>query len=180
MYAGRGLSIAALMLACTQASAQDTTFPHRREGLWDVATVTERPEKVPKVNMRMCVDRATDAELMTYGLKMSKDTCQRYDVTRKGQTWTIESECKIGSVSSTGRTQISGDFQASVKTRTEGTSVGLPGTNGRQRVVITQMARWVSEACEGMKPGDITLDGGIKINVKQLKQLQKLLPGLIR
>jgi hypothetical protein len=31
-----------------------------------------------------------------------------------------------------------------------------------------------------MKPGDIVMDGGIKLNVKQLKQLQKLLPGLIR
>jgi hypothetical protein len=173
------LATAAAVLA-SEAMAQDAGFPPRREGLWEVITITEKPDKVPKVTARMCVDRATDADLMGYGLKMSKDTCPRYETSRKGQTWVIDSQCKVGPVTTTGKAQVSGDFQANVKVRMDGTTEGMPGTNGPQPLRMTQTARWVAEACDGLKPGDVLLDGGIKVNVKQLKQLQKLLPGLLR
>ncbi|MDX2203311.1 MAG: DUF3617 family protein [Hyphomicrobiaceae bacterium] len=180
MQAVRYLSMVVLCSAAMPALAQEHGFPPRREGLWEVTNVTEKPDKTPKINMRMCVDKETDAELMGYGMKVSKDTCQRYDVVRKGQTWTIDSHCKIGPISTTSKALVSGDFRSSVTVRVEGSTEGMPGTSGPQRMQMTQTARWVSAACEGMKPGDIALDGGIKVNVKQLKQLQKLIPGLIR
>lgn len=168
-----------LSLPAVGAGAQEAAFPPRRPGLWSVQIVTERPEGGPKTNARMCIDAATDRDLMDFGLRMSKDTCKRYDVKRSGQTWTIDAECSFGPVKSVSRTRVSGDFQARVTVRIEGTTEGMPiGGKGPQEMRMTQEARWVSATCEGLEPGDLAMDGGMKINVKQIKQLQKLLPNL--
>ena len=171
---------ATLCAQAVLAVAQETNFPPRRPGLWSVQTVTERPEGGPKINARMCIDAATDRDLMDFGLRMSKDTCKRYDVKRSGKTWTIDAECSFGPVKSVTRTRVSGDFQARVTVRIEGTTEGMPigGARGPQETRMTQEARWVSATCDGLQPGDVAMDGGMKINVKQMKQLQKLLPNL--
>ena len=171
---------AMLCVEAAAASAQEVTFPPRRPGLWSVQTITERPEGGPKINARMCIDAATDRDLMDFGLRMSKDTCKRYDVKQGGKTWTIDAECSFGPVKSVTRTRVSGDFQAGVTVRIEGTTEGMPigGAKGPQETRMTQEARWVSPGCEGLEPGDVAMDGGMKINVKQMKQLKKLLPGL--
>ncbi len=161
------------------ATAQDANFPPRRPGLWEVVTVTEKPDKVPKISAKMCIDAATDRELMEFGLRMSKDTCARYEVKGKGQRWTIDAECRFGSVKNVSRTSITGDFQSKVSVRIEGTTEGMPGASGPQPTVMAQETRWISEACgSGMTPGDVMLDGGMKINIKQMQQLKKLIPNL--
>jgi hypothetical protein len=43
-------------------------------------------------------------------------------------------------------------------------------------MLTTQTATWKSADCPGMKPGDISLFGGVKMNINQLKALS----GLIR
>lgn len=158
--------------------AQETSLPPRKPGLWEVVTVTQKPEKVPKISVRMCVDAATDRELMDFGLKMSKDTCARYDMRNKGGQWTIEAECAVGPVKSATRTRITGSFQNRVNISVEGTVSGMPGTQGPQPTQLTQEAKWISADCPGMKAGDVMLEGGTKINVKDMRQLRKLLPNI--
>lgn len=162
----------------TQAIAQDANFPPRRPGLWDVVTTTLKPEKVPKISVKMCIDAATDRELMDFGLKMSKDTCARYQVASKGAAWTIDAECSFGPVKTATRTRITGDFQSRIDMQIEGSSTGLPGSSGPQQTQMSQVSRWVSAECPGMKPGDVMLEGGTKINVKDMRQLRKLLPNI--
>jgi hypothetical protein len=50
------------------------------------------------------------------------------------------------------------------------------GGKGAQSMLTTQTASWKGADCPGMKPGDITMFGGVKVNIKQLKALS----GLIR
>ena len=46
-------------------------------------------------------------------------------------------------------------------------------------MLMVQTARWTSATCpEGMKPGDFTLPGGMRFNIKQAKKLQKMLPNI--
>lgn len=160
------------------ALSQEISLPPRRPGLWDVVTVTRKPDKVPKISARMCIDSATDRELMDFGLKMSKDTCARYDVRGKGTKWSIDADCTIGPLKTVTRTQISGDFQTLVSIAIDGSVTGMPGTTGPQPTQMTQDSRWISADCPGMKAGDIVLEGGTKINVKDMRQLRKLLPNL--
>lgn len=174
-----------LMASCAvvwphaSAVAQSPEFPPRRPGLWEAVTVTEKPDKVPRISAKMCIDAATDRELMEFGLRMSKDTCARYEVKGKGQRWTIDSECRLGSIKSISRTNISGDFQSRVSVKIEGTTEGMPGASGPQPMLMTQETRWLADNCgSGMVPGDVMIDGGLKINIRQMQQLKKLIPNL--
>jgi hypothetical protein len=99
---------------------------------------------------------------------------------RAGATLVIDSECKFGPISSTTRTTMSGDFQSTYSIRIEGTTDGMPfgGAKGPQETLILQTAHWTGACPAGMKPGDFTLPGGMKFNIKQAKQLQKLLPNI--
>lgn len=177
---GMGLAAAVLVAALAPAAAQDVALPARRPGQWEIRTVTLKPDNGPKINAQACIDAATDRDLLEFGLRLTKENCTRYEITRKGQTWTIASECAMGGMKSRTRTRITGDFQSQLKIHMEGTLEGAPGGNGGpQETVLTQDNRWISAACtDGLVPGDVAVDGGMKINIRQMQQLQKLLPKL--
>lgn len=173
------LAAAVLPLSTLTALAQIPDLPSRRPGLWDISmTVDRQGGGAMPIVTQMCFDPASERELMDYGLKMSKDNCTRYDMKRIGKTWVIDSECTFGKVKSASKVIISGDFQSNVTMRIEGKSEGgFAGEKGPQQSLITQVATWKSADCPGMKPGDIALPGGLKMNVRMLKQLPA---GIIR
>ena len=169
----------AAMAATLAARAQTIDLPPRKPGQWDMRMVTEKPAGGPGFSAQMCIDAATDKDLMNFGLKVSKDSCKRYDVKRAGAAWLIDAECTFGPVKSATKTTISGDFQSSITVRVEGTTEGIPGAgSGPQSTLITQTAKWTGACADAMRPGDIILGGGIKMNVKQIKELQKMLPNV--
>jgi hypothetical protein len=173
------VSLAGALPAAAQTSAD---FPSRRAGHWEIRVVTEKPNGAPALDTQVCIDAATDRELMEFGLRFSKDACSRFDIKRAGQTTVIDSQCTFGPVSSKLRTVMSGDFQTTFTVRIEGTTDGMPlqgGGKGPQETLIVQTGRWTAAACpDGMKPGDFTLPGGMRFNIKQAKQLQKMLPNI--
>lgn len=166
------------VLAPFTATAQLLDLPPRKPGQWEMHMVTEKPAGGPTITSQMCLDAATDRELMEFGLKMSKGTCQRFDMKKAGAGWVIDAQCAFGPVKSVTKTTISGNFQASMTVRIEGTTEGVPGAGaGPQPTLMVQTATWKGAVCsDGMKPGDFSLGNGIKMNVKQMQQLQKMLP----
>jgi hypothetical protein len=176
----RAASAIALLLGSVAAGAQTLDFPARKPGLWETRMVTEKPEGGPAVTTRMCIDAATDREMMEFGLKMSRGSCKRFDTRRAGATWVIDAECAFGPVKSVTKTTISGDFQSAVAVRIEGTMEGMPGAgDGPQATLMTQTATWKGASCgDDMRPGDVSLGKGMKMNIRQLKELQKSLPNL--
>lgn len=174
------LTVATAALAASIAArAQSIDLPARKPGQWEMKMVTEKPAGGPGFGAQMCIDAATDKDMMDFGLKMSKDSCKRYDVKRAGSTWVIDAECTFGRIKSATKTTISGDFQSSIAVRVEGTTEGFPGAGpGPQPTLITQTAKYMGACANDMRPGDIMLGGGIKMNVKQVKELQKMLPNL--
>lgn len=172
------LAAAALPAATLAAAAQMLDLPSRRPGLWEISVTIERPSAAAPIVTQMCFDAATERDLMEYGLKASKDNCSRLDMKRVGKTWVMDFECTFGKMKSASKATISGDFQSTVTVRIEGTTEGgFAGDKGPQSTLITQAAVWKSADCAGMKPGDIGLPGGLKINVRTLKQLPA---GIIR
>lgn len=156
-------------------------LPARKPGHWEIKIVTEKPAGTPVIESGVCLDTATDRDLMEFGLRMSKDVCKRFDMKKSGATLVIDSECSFGPVESTTRTTMTGDFQTSYTIRIEGKSSGMPmgGSKEPQDLVMLQNARWTGAACpNGMKPGDFTLPGGMRMNIKQAKKLQKMLPNV--
>jgi hypothetical protein len=173
-------SAALAVLLPFAAAAQLLDLPPRKPGQWEMRMVTEKPAGGPSITSQMCIDAATDRELMEFGLKMSKGNCQRFDMKKTGAGWVIDAACAFGPVKNVTKTTITGDFQSTVVVRMEGTMEGIPGAgSGPQPTLMTQTATWKGATCaDGMKPGDVSLGNGIKMNVKQMQQLQKMLPNL--
>jgi hypothetical protein len=168
------LLAAAAMAAPVALSAQTLDLPPRKAGLWELQTKIEQPKATPSIAAQMCLDRATDRELMDYTLKFTEGKCASLTSKRDGASIVIDADCTFGGKATKSKVVITGDFQEAYIMRTEGTMEG--GKKGKQTMLSTQTAVWKSAECPGMKPGDITLFGGVKMNINQLKALS----GLIR
>ena len=178
------LLTAAIAAAPTVADAQTLDLPPRKAGLWEITTTidkqkpgaeaSDKSKSSPSIAAQMCLDAATDRDLMNYGLKLTEGRCQKLTTKRDGKSYIIEADCTFGGKASKTRTVITGDLQSAYTMRMEGTLEG--GSKGPQSMLTTQVATWKSAECPGMKPGDISLFGGVKMNINQLKALS----GLIR
>ena len=162
----------AVLTAPLALAAQTLDLPPRKAGLWEITTVFEKPKGMPQLAAQMCLDAATDREMMDYALRLTGGSCKSLTGKRQGQTYVIDADCKFGPTTNKTKTVITGDFSSAYTVRTEGTMEGGPGSEkGHQPTLMTQTAKWKGADCPGMKPGDISMFGGIKLNVKQLKSL---------
>lgn len=168
------LLAAGVLTIPTGLTAQTLDLPPRKAGLWEIATTVEKPRAAPPITAQMCLDAATDREMMEHALKLS-GTCKRLTARREGETLVIDADCTLSGKATRSRTVITGDLQSAYAVRSEGTMDG-GGDKRPHPMLITQTATWKSATCPGMKPGDISMFGGIKVNIKQLKALS----GLIR
>jgi hypothetical protein len=174
---------AAVLLAATAlaaplaASAQTLDLPALKAGLWEITLSTEAAKGLPAITTKMCVDPATNSELMDHSLKLIGSRCRGFSSRRQGQSFVIDADCKIAGTATKTRTVVAGDFASAYSVRMEGTIEGGPGAEKRPpQTLMAQTATWKSADCPGMKPGDMTMPGGMKVNIKQLKALT----GLIR
>lgn len=177
------VTVAAIILPSSAIGQTIEDLPPRKPGQWEIRMVTEKPGGVPEISSQVCIDASTDREIMEFGLRMSKKTCAKHAMKREGKGYVIDAECAFGPVKSVTRTTISGDFQSAYAMRIEGTTEGGfkvgAGKKGPQPTLMVHTARWAGAACAaGMKPGDMTMPGGVKVNVKQLRKLQNILPKL--
>jgi hypothetical protein len=175
LTASRAAALAVAVAAAPLAlPAQTLDLPPRKAGLWELSTRIEKPQATPPLVAQMCLDSATDRDLMSYALKLTDGTCKKLTSKREGKALVIEAECAVAKKVSKTRTEITGDLQSAYTMRTEGSLEG--GSKGPQTMLTTQTATWKGENCLDMKPGDISLFGGVKMNINQLKALS----GLIR
>lgn len=169
------LLAAAALTAPLALRAQPLDLPPRRPGLWEITTAVERPKSMPAITTKMCLDAATDRELMDHGMKLTDGKCKSITTRREGKSFIVDADCTFGGKPTKSRTVLTGDFQSAYTMRNEGTYGGGDGKSP-QATVVTQTAAWKSADCPGMKPGDISMFGGIKMNIKQIKALS----GMIR
>ena len=166
------LPAAAVLTVPLALSAQTLDLPPRRTGLWEITTTIEKPGNLPAMTVKVCLDSATDRDLMKHGLKFTDGKCRSMTSRRDGKAMVIEADCKPG-----GKTKavITGDFQSTYQVRAEG-MMPADGGDAPRPMLMTQSATWKSTDCPGMKPGDMSMFGGIKVNIKQLEALS----GMIR
>jgi hypothetical protein len=166
--------IAAIALAAPLAlNAQPLELPKHKAGLWEMTTSVEKPKALPVITSQMCLDAETEREIMEHTLQLSGN-CKSLTARREGKTLVVDADCTIGGKATKSRIELTGDFQSAYTARIEGTMDR--GSKGPQSMLTTQTATWKGADCPGMKPGDITMFGGVKVNIKQLKALS----GIIR
>lgn len=158
-------AIAIGLVAATPAMALD--MPARKAGLWEL-TMDFVGRNLPGQTMKQCVDAATDKLMnQAYG-GAGKEACARQDVSRAGDTMTIDSVCKFGPATVTSHAVVSGSFDSAYSVDVESSREGGPPMPGGGKSHMKIAAKWLGPCGAGQKPGDIIMANGMKINVLEM------------
>jgi hypothetical protein len=150
----------------TAPAAGPLTPPPRKPGLW--------VQKVSMAEMqqstRMCLDEATDKQMAWSGSQAAKSNCEQQQITQHlGGGWDFHSVCKSADGATiTSEGLASGDFNSHYKVDVTSTTSGgpMPQANGVHKMAIE--ATWSGPCPAGMRPGDMEMPGGLKINMNDM------------
>jgi hypothetical protein len=166
-----GYIVGAVLILGFGSVALADDYPARKPGLW---VVKMEAEGTVEHSMQMCIDAETDQLFHSVGTDLRTKHCQQNDVKVSGSTVTSDSVCKIHgtTVTTTATTNFTGDsaYHSDIKTHFD------PALFGKSDTTMTQDATWTGPCPDTMKPGDMVLANGIKVNVKTLNMLKKFVP----
>jgi hypothetical protein len=148
--------------ATATAPAAPAAMPSRKPGLWKQMVTTSGMQQVSSI----CLDKAAEAKLAVWGAGASKDMCQQTELHPVPGGWSFKSSCDMGSGGKTvSQGTVTGDFNTSYRVEAESTTegAGAPQMNGAHK--MSMEATWEGPCPADMKPGDMTLPGGMKMNM---------------
>jgi len=143
-------------------AAGPATPPHRKAGLWEQTVSTAGMTQTS----RLCLDDKTEAELAWWGGQAGKSACEQTSITPAPGGWSFSSVCSMGSGGTvTSQGTATGDFGSHyvVEATSSTTGAGAPQMNGEHKMKIE--ASWKGPCPDGMRPGDMELPNGMKINM---------------
>jgi len=169
------LCLGACLLALLPApDARAVEIPIRKAGLWELKMVrTGSP--LPEMTMQHCTDETTDKAMTDAAAPMSKEMCSKQDIQKTATGYVSDSVCKVGAMSMTSHSEITGDFNSAYTVKSTAHSEGGPAGAPRDSTTTIE-AKWLGACKPDQKPGDIVMPGGFKMNVKDAQKLKGLLP----
>ncbi len=174
-----GLALA--LLAAGAAALAGPTFPARKPGLWEMRSAQKTGEKEP-MTVQQCADSATDKALQEYGLtrpQMNRKFCKEEMRNEAGKMLVHTETCKQSGSTMTRRIVISGDFNVAYRVESHTVYDPKPRTPPPDEDLVADM-RWMGACPAGLKPGDMLLPGGMKMNVLDLTQMGAMAGKLMR
>jgi hypothetical protein len=143
------------------AAADDLQIPPRKPGQWEIRM--SLGHGLPEMNAVMCLDEKTDAAMMAAGLALAKDVCPEQSVRREGDELVIDSVCAFAGKKTTSHIVITGDMSSAYTVHIQGQVEGMP-----RKTDMKQEVRWAGPTCDGLKPGEMMMPGGMKIDATRV------------
>ena len=140
-------------------------LPKRKPGLWEMSTTSVGNKGAPAMS-KVCIDTATDRELMNFGLGVANQLCSKRDIKVSGSVATLNMVCTIGNSQSTSRSTIT--YAGNTAYRAEVRAHFEPPFLGQSDSTTTQQAKWTGACPPDMKPGDLVTGNGVRINLRDL------------
>jgi hypothetical protein len=156
-----GLGFAATLSAVNTLAAAET-LPTRKAGLWESKTVSAEGN----TTVRQCIDDKTDQ--LAQGALGAGQNCSKRTFVKTSTGFKGETECKIGPISATGSSVITGDFGSKIHMDVETTLTGIPNTKDPVRRQMAIDATYLGPCEAGQSPGDIVLPDGKIVKTPQL------------
>ncbi len=156
-------SAATLTCASAAADAAGIDLPARKPGQWEIKMTPKTAGAAPTMITQLCLDAASDQALMQQGLAMSPGCATQQSRDANGNL-VFDAACDSNGRKTQAHSVISGDFQShyviDIVADTEGGGPGQP-----KHTEVRQEASWKGACQAGMKPGDMLLPGGRKVNI---------------
>lgn len=149
------------------AAAPTVEVPKRKPGLWKQTLLVEGLDVLQTV--QLCLDEASDSKLAWWGQQGFKQSCSKNEITRAPDgSWAFNSVCEGGGVKTTNTGSAVGDFNSRYQIKADTTTSGAPIAQMNGSRTITIDAEWVGECPAGMKPGDMELPNGQRMNMLEV------------
>ena len=151
--------------ASATAPAGPVTLPKRKPGLWSHTVATAGATQA----MKICLDADTDAKMTVWGQAASNEMCAKNTFTAIPGGYAFDSECDMGTMGRVvSKGVVTGDFGSAYTVKTTSTTTGssMAQANGTSEMTLT--AKWEGACPAGMKGGDVSLPGGMTINMESL------------
>ena len=161
---GKGDAASGAPAASASLPADPAQFK-RKPGLWNQTMTSDGATQT----IKLCTDEATEAKFSLVGQQISEEMCPRNIITPKPGGWTFESECSMGGMgTSVTKGEATGDLNSryTIKATVVTTGSSMPQANGTSQMEITAVRE--GDCPTGMKPGDMTLPGGITMNLNSI------------
>jgi hypothetical protein len=145
------------------APASPAALPERTPGLWEQKVTSAGRSQVS----RICLDRAVEKRFTMWGQNAGEGACQPQITPHAGGGWDFASTCDMGERGKTEtRGTVTGDFAKAYRlTATSSISGAAADMNGTHEMTLE--ASWKGPCPADMRPGDMLLPGGMKINMMQ-------------
>jgi hypothetical protein len=155
----RLITVAVLSAGLMAAQAMADALPLNKPGLW----INRNTSDGQTTEAKLCMDHATQGQMMQMGMAMSKEMCSSQSIKRTGNVVTVDSVCKVmgSTITShavytyTGDTGYKGTINSSYS----------PALMGKKTDVMITDAKWSGACPAGMIPGDIIVPGGMKMHI---------------
>jgi len=142
-------------------------MPNIREGLWESTVDTDGSGKLQKI--KQCFgDHESVKSLFEQNKKMMQGTCGTMNVVATGNKYTSNVSCDLGISKLSIKSVVQGDFQKEY-TVTSHTSFNPP-MMGQKGNVTTAKASYLGDCPSGIKPGDVVMADGKKINMNEMAE----------
>jgi hypothetical protein len=142
--------------------------PKRQAGLWKQTMSVEGLDVLQSVSL--CLDARSDDKIAWWSQQGVREGCEKNDVKHNPDgSWSFESVCRMaGGIKTTTVGRAVGDFSRGYQVSAETTTFGspMPQLNGTRTITID--AQWLGECPDGMKPGDMELPTGQRLNVLEM------------
>jgi hypothetical protein len=159
------------------AGGAAATAPARRAGLWEqVLTRDGKPGRLGVLTL--CVDAATDHQLGVFGRHIGKGDCEKTVTRDLSWVYHFASTCTLsnGTLVKSMGTAV-GDFGSGYRVHSEVNVTGAPIAPLNGMHVIDISGRYEGACPSTMKPGDVALGSGLKVNMDRLPQILSDLSG---
>ena len=174
------LSLAIAIAAAAPAHA-GPTFPERKAGLWEMRS-TQKAGAKDGIVVQQCADPATDKALQEYGLsqpKMNRKFCKEEMRNEAGKMLVHTEVCKQSETTMTRRIVMSGDFNAAYRVESHTVYEPRPKAPPTDDDMVAEM-RWLGACPSTMKPGDMVMPGGMKMNVADMTRMGAMAGQMMR
>jgi hypothetical protein len=162
------LAIVMPCLAPQFASAQESNFPPRRPGLWQM-TIKAGPQTMTS---KQCVDQTSDKKLMDMGMDAMRQRGGKMTVTHTGNTFHISSMVNIPGhtitttedITFVNDTTITGRGHSHINPPFDQAGAPPPDTD------MSNNSKWLGPCTADMRPGDVVLPNGQRFNALTMPQ----------
>lgn len=155
----------------TAAAPAAVETPKRKPGLWKQTLLVEGVDVIQSV--QLCLDAASDAKLAWWGQSGFKQACSKNEIKRQPDgSWRFSSICEGGGVKTTNDGSAVGDFNSKYQIKAESSTAGAPMAQMNGTRAITIDAQWVGECPAGMRPGDMEMPNGQRVNMLEVSGLK--------